>query len=85
MSLAAPFFAFEKKVDNVKQAINDFKINYPVAIGAIAIAIVPAIMCVCYLMLIGYFRSDDQGKLIYLSRLSKQMFPYILRYDARSA
>jgi hypothetical protein len=28
---------------------------------------------------LGYFRSDDQGKLIYVSRLSKQMFPYIFR------
>ncbi len=28
----APEFAFEKNVDNVKQAIADFKINYPVAI-----------------------------------------------------
>jgi hypothetical protein len=26
-----------------------------------------------------YFRSDDQGKLMYLSRLSKQMFPYIFK------
>lgn len=28
----APEFAFEKKVDNVKQAVGDFKITYPVAI-----------------------------------------------------
>jgi thiol-disulfide isomerase/thioredoxin len=28
----APEFAFEKKIDNVKQAIADFKIKYPVAI-----------------------------------------------------
>ncbi|WP_183993170.1 cytochrome c biogenesis protein DipZ [Rhizobium wenxiniae] len=28
----APEFAFEKKVDNVKQAIGDFKIEYPVAV-----------------------------------------------------
>jgi peroxiredoxin len=28
----APEFAFEKKVDNVKKAIDDFKIGYPVAI-----------------------------------------------------
>ena len=26
-----------------------------------------------------YLRSEDQGKFKYLSRLSKQMFPYILR------
>jgi hypothetical protein len=32
-----------------------------------------------------YFRSEDQGKLTKFARLSKQMFPYILRYDARSA
>jgi hypothetical protein len=31
-----------------------------------------------------YFRSEDQGKLTKFARLSKQMFPYILRYDARS-
>jgi hypothetical protein len=34
---------------------------------------------------LAYFRSEDQGKLTKFSRLSKQMFPYILRYDARSA
>ncbi|MGO7609625.1 hypothetical protein ACC695_41040, partial [Rhizobium ruizarguesonis] len=28
----APEFAFEKKIDNVKKAIGDFKIGYPVAI-----------------------------------------------------
>ncbi|WP_426237792.1 cytochrome c biogenesis protein DipZ [Pararhizobium sp. DWP1-1-3] len=28
----APEFAFEKKVENVKKAVNDFKIGYPVAI-----------------------------------------------------
>ena len=28
----APEFAFEKKIDNVKKAIDDFKISYPVAI-----------------------------------------------------
>ncbi|APO76838.1 cytochrome-c biogenesis protein [Rhizobium etli 8C-3] len=28
----APEFAFEKKIDNVKQAVSDFKIGYPVAI-----------------------------------------------------
>lgn len=28
----APEFAFEKKVDNVRQAISDFKIGYPVAV-----------------------------------------------------
>jgi hypothetical protein len=28
----APEFAFEKKIDNVKKAISDFKIGYPVAI-----------------------------------------------------
>ena len=32
-----------------------------------------------------YFRSEDQGKLTKFSRLSKQIFPYILRYSARSA
>jgi len=33
---------------------------------------------------LAYFRSEDQGKLTKFARLSKQMFPYILRYDARS-
>lgn len=28
----APEFAFEKKIDNVRKAVGDFKINYPVAI-----------------------------------------------------
>lgn len=28
----SPEFAFEKKIDNVKKAVGDFKINYPVAI-----------------------------------------------------
>ena len=28
----APEFAFEKKIDNVKKAIGDFRIGYPVAI-----------------------------------------------------
>jgi hypothetical protein len=28
---------------------------------------------------LGYFRSDDQGKLTKFSRVSKQIFPYILR------
>ena len=32
-----------------------------------------------------YFLSDDHGKFTKFSRLSKQMLPYILRYDARSA
>jgi hypothetical protein len=32
---------------------------------------------------LAYFRSEDQGKLTKFARLSKQMFPYILRYDAR--
>ena len=36
------------------------------------------------LLKIGYFRSEDQGKLIYSSRVSKQMFPYIFRYASRS-
>ena len=30
-----------------------------------------------------YFRSDDQGKFRYWSRLSKQMLPYIFKYAAR--
>lgn len=28
---------------------------------------------------VNYLRSDDHGKLTYLSRVSKQMFPYIFR------
>jgi hypothetical protein len=37
------------------------------------------------LQYLAYFRSEDQGKLTKFARLSKQMFPYILRYDARIA
>jgi cytochrome c biogenesis protein CcdA/thiol-disulfide isomerase/thioredoxin len=32
LGIHSPEFAFEKKIDNVKKAIGDFKINYPVAI-----------------------------------------------------
>jgi hypothetical protein len=32
-----------------------------------------------------YFLSEDHGKFTKFSRVSKQIFPYILRYDVRNA
>jgi hypothetical protein len=32
-----------------------------------------------------YYRSEDHGKFTKFSRVSKQIFPYILRYDVRTA